>query len=44
MHLGVISFCNRVAHNIKSNDIKTEILNEIEQKYNIKIIQKHFLD
>jgi hypothetical protein len=42
MHLGVISFCNRVAHNIKSNDIKTEILNEIEQKYNIKIIQKHF--
>ena len=42
MHLGVISFCDRVAHNIKSNDIKTEILEEIDKKYNVKIIQKHF--
>ena len=42
MHLGVISFCDRVAHNIKSNDIKTEILEEIDKKYNVKIIQRHF--
>ena len=42
MHLGVISFCDRVAHNIKSNNIKIEILKEIDKKYNVKIIQKHF--
>lgn len=42
MHLGIISFCDRVAHNIKSNDIKNEILEELDKKYNIKIIQKHF--
>lgn len=42
MHLGVISFCDRVAHNIKSDDIKKQILEDLENKYNIKIIQKHF--
>jgi len=42
MHLGVISFCDRIAHNIKSNEIKQEILDVLERKYNIKIIQKHF--
>ena len=42
MHLGIISFCDRVAYNIKSNDIKTDILEEIDKKYNVKIIQKHF--
>ena len=42
MHLGVISFCDRIAYNIKSNDVKTDILEEIDKKYNIKIIQKHF--
>jgi hypothetical protein len=42
MHLGVISFCDRVAYNIKSNEVKTDILEEIDKKYNVKIIQKHF--
>ena len=42
MHLGIISFCDRVAYNIKSNDIKNDILEEIDKKYNVKIIQKHF--
>ena len=41
MHIGIISFCNRVAHNIKSNDVKTSILSDIDTKYQIKIIQKH---
>lgn len=42
MHLGIISFCDRIAYNIKSNDVKSDILEEIDSKYNIKIIQKHF--
>lgn len=42
MHTGVISFCDRVGHNIKSNEVKQKILDDIANKYNIKIIQKHF--
>lgn len=42
MHTGVISFCDRVGHNIKSNDVKQKIIDDIANKYNIKIIQKHF--
>tara|TARA_Y100000389_G_scaffold204963_1_gene261310 strand:+ start:3784 stop:4770 length:987 start_codon:yes stop_codon:yes gene_type:complete len=42
MITGIISFCDRVAHNIKSNEIKTKILEELEEKYSIKIIQKHY--
>lgn len=42
MHLGIISFCDRVAHNIKSNEVKNDILDEIDKKYNVKVIQKHF--
>lgn len=42
MHTGVISFCDRVGHNIKSNEVKQKILDDIENKYNTKIIQKHF--
>ena len=26
MHLGIISFCGRIAYNIKSNDVKSDIL------------------
>jgi hypothetical protein len=42
MHTGIISFCDRVAYNIKSNDIKDNILNYIYTLYNIRIIQKHY--
>ena len=39
--LGIISFSNRIAFNIKSNDHKDIILNELQTLYNIKILQKH---
>lgn len=42
MHLGSISFCDRIGYNIKSNDVKKNILDAIESKFNIKIIQKHY--
>lgn len=42
MITGIISFCDRVAYNIKSNEIKTKILEDLEKKYNLKIIQKHY--
>lgn len=42
MHTGVISFCDRVAYNIKSSDTKDVILQEIEVLYKIKILQKHW--
>jgi len=41
MYTGIISFVDRVAFNIKSNDIKDIILNQLSS-YNIKIIQKHY--
>jgi len=42
MHIGIISFCDRVSYNIKSNEIKDIILQELDNKYNIKIINKHY--
>ena len=42
MHTGIISFADRIAYNIKSNDIKNIILNKLFQLYNIKIIQRHY--
>lgn len=42
MHTGVISFCDRVAYNIKSSDTKDAILRELEVLYQIKILQKHW--
>jgi hypothetical protein len=41
MHVGEISFCDKVAFNIKSDETKKQILDRLEQKYNIKIIKKH---
>jgi hypothetical protein len=38
---GIISFSNRIAFNIKSNDHKDIILNDLYSKYNIKILQRH---
>lgn len=42
MHTGIISFADRIAFNIKSNDIKDMILDQLYSLYNIKIIQKHY--
>lgn len=42
MHTGDISFCNGVAYNIKSDDMKTQILKRLETKYNMRIICKHY--
>lgn len=42
MHTGIISFADRIAFNIKSNEFKDMILNKIYKLYNIKIIQKHY--
>lgn len=42
MHTGIISFCDRIAFNIKCSDAKDWILNELEQKYHLRILQKHW--
>lgn len=42
MHTGVISFCDRVAYNIKSSDTKDDILRELEGLFQIRILQKHW--
>lgn len=41
MHVGTISFCDRIGYNIKCDLVKKEFLTEIE-KFGIKIIQKHY--
>lgn len=38
---GIISFSNRIAFNIKSNDHKDFILSDLYNMYNIKILQRH---
>lgn len=42
MHTGIISFADRIAFNIKSNDFKDIILNKLYKLYGLKIIQKHY--
>lgn len=42
MHTGVISFCDRIAHNVKCSDAKDVILDQLENKYRIRILQKHW--
>jgi hypothetical protein len=42
MHTGVISFCDRIAFNIKSSDVKDVILEELHSKFGIKILQRHW--
>lgn len=43
MHTGFISFCDRIAYNIKSSDTKDVILQELETQYQIRILSKHWL-
>ena len=40
MHIGEISFCNRIGFNVKSDDFKQQVLESIES-YGSKVIQKH---
>ncbi len=42
VHIGEISFCDKTAFNIKSDDLKKKIMETIESKYNLRIITKHF--
>lgn len=42
MQTGYISFCGSVSFNIKTEQVKKQILKDIEKLSNIKIIQRHF--
>ena len=42
MQTGVISFCDRICFNIKSLNVKDDILDYIENKYKIRILEKHW--
>lgn len=42
MQVGEISFCDQIGHNIKSNETKEKILQELERLTGIKIVQKHY--
>jgi hypothetical protein len=42
MHTGIISFCDRIAYNIKCSDAKDWILDQLENKYHLRILQKHW--
>lgn len=42
MHTGEISFCDKVAYNIKSDEAKKYLLDRIEKRYGLKIVHKHY--
>ena len=42
MQTGLISFCDRIAMNIKSNETKDVILKDLETRFHVKILQKHW--
>lgn len=42
VHIGEISFCDKVAFNIKSDETKKYLLDHLDRKYGLKIITKHF--
>lgn len=41
MHLGEISFCDRIGYNIKCDETKASILKRFEDMYGISIVRKH---
>lgn len=43
MHTGVISFCDRIAYNIKSSDTKDDILHELANRFQVHILQRHWI-
>lgn len=42
MHVGTISFCDRIVFNIKSSETKDVILSDLEYRYRIRILQRHW--
>ena len=41
MHLGQISLCDSVGYNIKSDEDKKRILEELDRTYSVRVIKKH---
>lgn len=41
MRLGAISFCDQTAYNMRSDDDKMRILNDIEDRFSVRILKKH---
>jgi hypothetical protein len=41
MHIGEISFCDKICYNIKSNEYKKQILEELSNLCGFQVIQKH---
>lgn len=42
MQTGEISFAGRIGYNIKLDDAKQRVLDELERQFRFKVIQKHF--
>jgi hypothetical protein len=42
MYCGDISFADKVAFNIKMDDVKQRILEDLEKNFHFKVIQKHY--
>lgn len=42
MHTGFISFCDRVCNNIKSLDTKDVVLADLEARFGVQILQRHW--
>jgi hypothetical protein len=42
MHTAIISFCDRIGFNIKCSYAKDHILQDLEQRHNMRILQKHW--
>ena len=41
MHLGPISFCDKTGYNIRSDDDKSRILEELEGSFGVRVLKKH---
>ncbi len=41
MHLTQISFCDRTGYNIRSDDDKARILEELEKSFGVRVLKKH---
>jgi hypothetical protein len=41
MHTGYISFCDQLGLNIKSHDVKESIVKDLQERFGVKIVQRH---
>ena len=41
MHVGRISLCDTVAYNVKSDDDKRRILDDLDRTYSVRVIRRH---